>query len=220
MGRQCARVLIAEQYPLVAGFLRKLVASAGDLEVVGEVESGAELTAFVATHELDVLLLGMNVRDANSLELVRRVHTLVPRLPVCLVSFGEDPRALAMPAFRAGASGLVTRMSAPEAVIDAIRALVRGERFADCAAVDGMMIDAAGDRGTGRRTLSPREFQVLQMLAFGKGTGEIAAALNLSPKTVSTHKTRLCQKLRLQSIPELVHFAIEHRLAGHGHARP
>ncbi|MGE5467584.1 MAG: LuxR C-terminal-related transcriptional regulator [Ignavibacteria bacterium] len=206
------RVLIAAGYPLIAGCLRRVVETSSDFEVVGEVISAKEILDAVRGGRLDVLLLCMSQPEANPLDLIRRLHIEAPSLQICAVSFGDNARFLAMPSLRAGAAGFVTKFSSPETLHEAIRKLASGERYVDMIAVNDIMQDLESGAGTRGRALSQREIQVLQMLTDGRQTSEIADMLNLSVKTVSTHKTRLYQKLHVNSVAELVRYAVEHKL--------
>jgi DNA-binding NarL/FixJ family response regulator len=118
-----------------------------------------------------------------------------------------------MPSLKAGAAGFVTKYSSAETLHEAIRKLAGGERYVDMIAVNDIMLELENGNGNGK-ALSQREIQVLQMLTDGRQTSEIAGILNLSVKTVSTHKTRLYQKLHVNSVAELVRYAVEHKLLG------
>ncbi|HEX8989803.1 MAG TPA: response regulator transcription factor [Rhodocyclaceae bacterium] len=206
------KVLIAAGYPLIAGCLRQLVETADDCHVVGEATSGKDIMDTIRGTHVDVLLLCMSLPEANPLDLIRRVHIERPALQICAVSFGDNSRFLAMPALKAGAAGFVTKYSSPQTLHEAIRKLALGERYIDMIAVNDIMQDIEDGAAAGGRGLSQREIQVLQMLTDGRQTSEIADILNLSVKTVSTHKTRLYQKLRVNSVAELVRYAVEHKL--------
>jgi DNA-binding NarL/FixJ family response regulator len=205
------KVLIAAGYPLIAGCLRKVVETCSDFEVVGEVVSGREIFEAVRSMRVDVLLLCMSQPEANPLDLIRRLHVELPTLQICAVSFGDNARFIAMPSLKAGAAGFVTKFSSTETLHEAIRKLAGGERYVDMIAVNDIMQDLESGGSFGRG-LSQREIQVLQMLTDGRQTSEIADILNLSVKTVSTHKTRLYQKLHVSSVAELVRYAVEHKI--------
>ncbi|HEX8961716.1 MAG TPA: response regulator transcription factor [Rhodocyclaceae bacterium] len=206
------RVLIAAGYPLIAGCLRRVVETCDEFEVVGEVVSSKDIFDAIRTSQVDVLLLCMSQPEANPLDLIRRLHIDMPAIQICAVSFGDNARFIAMPTLRAGAAGFVTKFSSAETLHEAIRKLAGGERYVDMIAVNDIMQDLENGGAAGGRGLSQREIQVLQMLTDGRQTSEIADILNLSVKTVSTHKTRLYQKLRVNSVAELVRYAVEHKI--------
>lgn len=205
------KVLIAAGYPLIAGCLKRLVETSDEFEVVGEVLHSKDILETVRSKPVDVLLLCMSLPEANPLDLIRRIHIEMPSLQICAVSFGDNARFIAMPSLRAGAAGFVTKYSTPETLHEAIRKLANGERYVDMIAVNDIMQDLESGGSTGRG-LSQREIQVLQMLTDGRQTSEIAGILNLSVKTVSTHKTRLYQKLHINSVAELVRYAVEQKI--------
>jgi len=206
------KVLIAAGYPLIAGCLRRVIETSDEFEVVGEAANGKDILETVRSRPVDVLLLCMSQPEANPLDLIRRIHIDLPALQICAVSFGDNARFLAMPSLKAGAAGFVTKFSTPETLHEAIRKLAAGERYVDMIAVNDIMQEIESGTGGIGRSLSQREIQVLQMLTDGRPTSEIAGILNLSVKTVSTHKTRLYQKLRVSSVAELVRYAVEHKI--------
>lgn len=206
------KLLIAEGIPMIAASLRLIAEKHGAIEIVGEADNGRDVVEKLRTMPVDVLLIGMSLQGANTLDLIRRLHMEMPKLPICTVTFADNPRALAIPALRAGAAGFVTKFSDPKTLTDAIGKLARGERFLDAIAVDDIMSDLEAGYHVPSRVLSQRELQVFQMLTDGKPVSEIAHTLNISVKTVSTHKTRLYQKLRVNSVAQLVRYAVEHKL--------
>jgi DNA-binding NarL/FixJ family response regulator len=208
------KVLIAAGYPLIAGCLRRVVETCAEFDVVGEAFSGKEILDAVRGTPVDVLLLCMSQPEANPLDLIRRIHIELPALQICAVSFGDNARFIAMPSLKAGAAGFVTKYSSAEILHEAIRKLAGGERYVDMIAVNDIMQELESGAGSNGKGLSQREIQVLQMLTDGRQTSEIAGILNLSVKTVSTHKTRLYQKLHVNSVAELVRYAVENKLLG------
>lgn len=206
------KILIAAGYPLIAGCLRQVIETTDEFEVVGEATSSRDITEFIRSKPVDVLLLCMSLPEANPLDLIRRIHVERPGLQICAVSFGDNSRFIAMPALKAGAAGFVTKYSSPATLHEAIRKLATGDRYVDMIAVNDIMQDLEDGIGPGGKGLSQREIQVLQMITDGRQTSEIADILNLSVKTVSTHKTRLYQKLRINSVAELVRYAVDNKL--------
>lgn len=206
------KLLIAEGFPMIAASLRLILEKNGAIEVAGEVADGRMVVAALRSRPIDVLLIGMSLQGANTLDLIRRIRTEMPTLPICAITFADNPRPLAVPALRAGAAGFVTKFSAPEALTEAVSRLARGERYLDAIAVDDIVSNLEAGNRSASRMLSQREIQVFQMLTDGKPMSEIANTLNLSIKTVSTHKTRLYQKLHVHSMAGLVRYAVEHQL--------
>jgi DNA-binding NarL/FixJ family response regulator len=210
-----AKVLVAAGYPLIAGCLAAIIQANGtEFEVVGEAVDGRAVFDILRRSPVDILILSMTLPEGDALDILRRVHAEKPGLRICAVSFADNARFLAVPAVKAGASAFVTKHSEPQVLIEALRRLARGERYVDMAAVEEIMQDIESGGASPDRALSHRETQILQMLTEGRQTGEIADILNLSVKTVSTHRMRLYQKLHVKSVAELVRYAVEHRLIG------
>lgn len=206
------RILIADDHAIVRGGLKQIIATTTDIVAAGEATHGAEVIDKVRQTEPDLLLLDMTMPGLSGIDLVRRVRGDRPSLPILVLSMHNEGQVVSR-ALRAGAAGYVTKDSDPAILLSAIRKVAGGGRFIDPALVDAIVFDAGdGDRAP-HECLSDREFQVLQKIVAGEAIGEIGEALNLSAKTISTHKMRLMQKLGVDNNADLIRYAIRHGLA-------
>lgn len=207
------RLLIADDHAVVRRGLRQIVATTADLTVAAEASDGATVLAGVRAGNGDLLVMDMTMPGLCGVDLIRRVRSERPALPVLVLSMHNEAQVVAR-ALRAGAAGYVTKDCDPETLLAAMRKVAAGGRFIDPALVDTMVFDDAGADGDAppQSVLSDREFQVLQLLATGRSLNDIGERLNVSAKTVSTHKTRLMQKLGIDNNAALVRYAIRHGL--------
>lgn len=204
------RVLVADDHALVRQGLRQVLAAA-EFELAAEARNAWEVIELVRRGGIDVLLLDMSMPGPSGVELIRRMRDEAPRVPVLVLSMHADIQ-IAARAIKAGASGYLTKDSEPELLIEAIRQVGRGGNFIDPSLATRLVFDS-GRAGEGlHANLSNREYQVFLALVQGRGLVDIAEELSLSPKTVSTHKFRLMQKLGVESVSELVRYAMRHGL--------
>lgn len=204
------RILVADDHTIVREGLKQILAKSGDLEVAGEAANGNDVLKMVREQEWDMLVTDMSMPGRSGIELIKLVKEARPGLPVLVLSmYGEDQYAVR--AIRAGASGYLNKESASEQLVIAIRKIAAGGVHVSPAVAEALfknVRDGAPEKPHER--LSDREFQVLQLLVIGKSVSDIGVQLNLSPKTVSTHKTRLLEKMRMSNNAELIRYAIEH----------
>lgn len=205
------RVLIADDHRIVRQGLRQILEIADDIELVGEVADGHSAVDRLLADDCrcDVAVFDMAM-PGGGVELIQRVRGLFPHLPVLVLSMHEEA-TVASGALRAGASGYVTKDCDADTLLFAIRRLAAGGRYVDSALVDEAML--AGSEEPLHARLSEREHEVLLRLARGETVTEIARDLAVSAKTVSTHKTNLMHKLRVDNNADLVRYAIRHGLA-------
>jgi DNA-binding NarL/FixJ family response regulator len=205
------RVLIADDHTILREGLKQLLMAAGDLEVVGEARDGHEVLHQVRSLDFAVLL-DMSMPGRSGVELIKQVKAEKPRLRVLVLSMHQEHQ-YAVRAIRAGASGYLTKESAATQLVTAIRKVAGGGAFISAEVAEQLALDAM-PRGDGppHAQLSDREYQVFHLLASGRSVTDIAAQLNLSGKTVSTHKARLMEKLNVNNAAELIHYALRHRL--------
>ncbi|TKC81314.1 response regulator transcription factor [Trinickia terrae] len=204
-------ILIADDHAIVRSGLRQILATSSDFTVVGEAGCGAEVLSKLRACPAALLVLDMSMPGVSGIDLIRRVHSEHPALPILVLSMHNETQVVSR-ALRAGAAGYLTKDSDPEVLLSAIRKLAAGGRFIDPKLVDAVVFATHADEAPPHEVLSDREFQVLQMLAAGKSISEIADAFSLSAKTVSTHKMRLMQKLDLENNAALIRYAIKHGL--------
>ncbi len=204
------RVIVVDDHTLVRAGIRELLSTTDDICVVGEATNGAEAMGLIRQQEADLLLLDLSMPGVAGVDLIRRLIAEFPRLPILMLSMHNDG-AIVSRILKAGAKGYVTKDCEPETLLGAIRKVARGGRFIDPALVDDIVFES-NESESPQRVLSDREFQILQKLSSGLTLAEIAAELCLSPKTVSTHKTRLMQKLRLKTSADIIRYALNHNL--------
>jgi DNA-binding NarL/FixJ family response regulator len=206
------RVLLADDHVIVRAGLRELLADTGDVTVTGEAGNGQEVLASVRSCDYDVLVLDMSMPGRSGLELIRQVKGEKPRLPILVLSMHGEAQ-YAVRAIRAGASGYLTKDSAAEQLVAAIRRIAAGGAYVSPETAERLALDFNRPSEAAPHTLlSDREFQVFQMIVAGKTTSDIADALSLSVKTVSTHKSRILEKMSLGNQAELVRYAVRHKL--------
>ena len=202
------RVLMADDHSLILAGLRKLVEA--DCEVVGTVEDGRALVETAQTLRPDLILLDISMPLLNGLEAARQLRTLVPNSKLIFLTMHAN-LTYATEAFQAGASGYLLKHSAAEELSQAIQSVLQGRHYLTPLLTKEMMGSvlnpSTGERGTAT-ALTARQREVLQLVAEGKGTKEIATILRLSVKTVEFHKARLMQQLDRHSIADLTKYAI------------
>jgi DNA-binding NarL/FixJ family response regulator len=202
------RIVLADDHKIVRDGLKRILAST-DLEVVAEAADGDELLRLVRTADYDVAVLDMSMPGLSGLALIKRLKSEKPKLRILVLSMhGESQYAARV--LKAGASGYLNKDSAAEQLVGAIRKVAAGGVHIGEAAAASLV---AAEKSP-HEALSDREFEVLRLLVDGLGPTEIGERLHLSVKTVSTHKTRILEKLNLGSTAELVRYALEHKLVG------
>lgn len=202
------RVLLADDHAIIRDGVKQILADTDDLVVAGEAANGTAVLKLVAEQQWDVLVLDISMPGKNGLELIKLVRHERPRLPILIFSMHQEEQ-YALRALHAGASGYLTKESDGEVLIAAIRKVAAGgvhvsEKVAEMLARERM--PAMDDLPHAR--LSDREFQIFEKIVVGTRLTDIAGELNLSIKTVSTHKSRILQKMHMTSDTELVRYAI------------
>ena len=207
------RVLLADDHIIVRGGLRRILEESGDMEVVAEAAEGREALQQIHQTKPDVAVVDISMPGLDGLEVISQVRHYYPKMPILILTMHEEEQYVVR-AIAAGANGYITKRSAPEQLVKAIRKVHAGGRYlSDTAAESLAQHLAGGKRHTSPLdTLSNREIQVLRHLALGRTVKEIAQAYNLSPNTVHTYRLRLLKKLNLRNNSELSRFAIQNRL--------
>ncbi|MDH4043045.1 MAG: response regulator transcription factor [Gemmatimonadota bacterium] len=207
------RVLIADDHMLVRDGIRRMLESTTDIRVVGEVETGDGVLPAVAAEQPDVVLLDVAMPGRGFLETLRVLREQHPTVHTVVLS-GHAEEEYAERALKAGATGYVTKERSPDDLQDAIRRASRGLRYISETLAQHLAAHLTGDAVLpDHEHLSDREFQVLQSLGRGLSVKEIGAALELSPKTVSTYRERILEKLRLKTTADLIRYAVQHGIA-------
>jgi len=207
------RVLLADDHSIVRAGLRRLVEDAGDMVVIAEAADGRETIRKVRESPPDVAVIDLSMPGMDGLEVVSRLLSLYPKLPVLILTMHEEEQYV-IRAIRAGAMGYVTKRSAAEQLLTAIRKVHGGRRYITEAIAESLALRMAKE-SKGRApldSLSNREIQILRRLAQGQTNREIAADCHISVKTVDTYRGRLLRKLNLRNNAELTRFAMQNRL--------
>lgn len=204
------RVLIADDHAMVRDGLRRIIESEPGLRVSGQAVDGNSTLDRLCDTPCDILLLDLNMPAPNGPELIRQIRDYRTDLPILVLTMHNQP-AVARAALKAGASGFIAKDNDPDVLLHALRKVASGERFIEPRLAGILEPGAQVGDAPG---LTEREIEVLRRLAAGESNSEIARALVLSEKTISTHKTNLMAKLRLGSLAELVRFADEVRKIG------
>lgn len=206
------RLLLADDHAIVRSGLKQLFSLAPDLRVVGEAVDGAGVLDALRAQLPDLVLLDINMPGLSGPDLIARIKSHWPALPVLVLSMHNEPQVAAR-VLKAGASGYVTKDSEMEVLLAAIRRVAGGGRFIVPELAEKLVFDmSSGGEKPPHALLSDRELEVFNLLIAGKGVNDIAATLCISNKTVSTHKTRLMEKMNLESTAELVRYALQHGL--------
>ncbi len=209
------RLLLADDHRMMREGLRKLLEAHDGFEVIGEAENGREAVAQARALRPDVVVMDLGMKELNGVEATRQIRAELPRVSVVVLSTHarED---YVLKALEAGASAYVLKISAHQELIEAIQAAVQGRSFLS-PEITRLVMDA-GVRGTpfaqdlGRSDLTAREREVLQLVAEGRTSGEIAARLSLATRTVEQHRQRIMDKLDLHSVAELTKYALRQGL--------
>ena len=201
------RVLIADDHKIVRDGLRRILVANPDVEVAGEASDGDQALALVRANEYDVALLDISMPGLSGIDLIKRLKLERPALRLLVLSMHNEDQYAAR-ALKAGASGYLNKDSAAEQLIGVLRKVAGGGVHIGEAAAASLV---AAEREP-HHALSNREFEVLRLLVAGSSPTAIAEQLHLSVKTVSTHKTRLLEKLKLRTTADLVRYALENKL--------
>jgi len=207
------RVLLADDHGIVRAGLRRLIEESDDMSVVEEASDGREAIAKTASSLPDVAVVDISMPGMDGLEVITQIKALFPKLPILVLTMHEEEQYV-IRALKVGAMGYVTKRSAPEQLVQAIRKVHGGGRFLSDSAAEALAARLSrGESGpSSLDSLSNREIQVLRCLALGRTNREIADTYGLSIKTVDTYRSRLLAKLNLRNNAELSRFAIHNRL--------
>jgi DNA-binding NarL/FixJ family response regulator len=207
------RIVMADDHAIVREGLKRIVSEIRDMAVVGEAADGTQVMQRVRELEFDILVLDLSMPGRSGMELIRLVRAEKPKLRILVLSMHQELQ-YAIRAIKSGASGYLTKESAPAQLEQAIRKIAGGGAFITAEVAEQLALGAMpGSEAYPHETLSDREFEVFRLLAEGVSVTDIANRLKLSVKTVSTHKANLMQKMGLQNASELIRYAIKHGLA-------
>ena len=206
------RILIADDHMLIREGLKKIIDKEIDISIIGEAKNGAEIMDFLAKKPFDVLVLDISLPDRDGLDVLKEIKILNPSISVLILSMHPEDR-FAVRALRAGASGYITKESASDELVNAIRKVTTGGKYVSRQLAEKLAFDL--DWNTDKELherLSNREFQILLLLGSGKTVKEISDNLCISSSTVNTYRTRILEKMGMHSNVQLIHYVIRNKL--------
>ena len=206
------RVLLADDHAIVRSGLKEILEATGDIIVAAEATNGHEALARVRESEVDVAVLDLSMPGRSGVELIKLIKAERPRLRLLVLSMHSEEQ-YAVRAVRAGAAGYLTKESAADELVAAIRRIAAGGAYISPETAERLVLASnTGAEGPPHTQLSNREYEVFRALVAGRSVSDIAATLNLSVKTISTHKSRILDKMGMSSQAELVRYALRHNL--------
>lgn len=206
------RVLVADDHAIVRRGLRDLLGETADIVVAAEAGTASEALDFARRQPLDVVVLDLSLPGRGGLELLAELKAEHPELPVLILTMHPEDQ-YAVRAIKAGAAGYLTKESAPDVLVEAVRRVAGGGRYVSPTLAETLAVHLGGKRQReAHEALSDREFQVFRRLAGGRTVGQIADELSLSVKTVSTYRSRILEKMGLSTNAELMQYAFRHKL--------
>jgi DNA-binding NarL/FixJ family response regulator len=206
------RVLIADDHPIVREGLRRIASMEAEITVVAEAASAEEMFGALTRAPVDVILLDVSMPGSNFLETLKRIRDDHPSVKILVLSVHPEDQ-WAVRALRGGASGYLTKDHSPEELVAAVRRVYRGGRYVSASLAERLALELApGSDRLPHNRLSDREFEVLCALGSGLSVKEASEKLGVSPKTVSTYRTRLMEKMQMATTAELVRYAAQHGL--------
>lgn len=207
------RILLADDHAIVRDGLRRIIEATDDLAVAGEAVDGKQVIEQVRSGTYDLVVLDLSMPGSSGIEMIKHIKSVAPRVKVLVLSMHAEEQ-YAVRAIRAGASGYLTKDCAPQLFVGAIRKLAAGGVYISQTVAEQLALNLNQGPNTElpHTSLSDRELEVFMALVAGEHVSNIATRLNLSVKTVSTHKARVLEKMGMDSLAELVRYAVAHRL--------
>jgi len=206
------RILIADDHPVFRRGLRQIISETSDMVVADEASSGWEVLAQVRASDCDVVLLDISLPGMNGLDVLRQLKNERPKLPVLMLTMYPE-RQFAVRALKDGASGYLTKESAPDELVAAIHKVSTGGQYVSSSLAEELASYVRNDsKKPPHEALSNREYQVMCLIASGKTVTEIADELLLSAKTISTYRSRVLGKMKMKNSAELMSYAIKNHL--------
>jgi two-component system invasion response regulator UvrY len=206
------KILIADDHPVVRKGLREIIEETSDMEVADEASNGQEVLAKVFKRDFDVVLLDISMPGRSGLDILKELKSQLPKLAVLVLSIHPEEQ-YAVRVLKAGASGYLTKKSAPEELVTALRKVSAGGKYVSPSLAEKLASALeTGIEKPPHEALSAREYEVMRKIALGKTVTEIAKELFLSPKTISTYRSRILEKIGIKNNAELIRYAIKNRL--------
>ena len=184
---------------------------ASDVAEFGDARSGSEAVNLIRERDWDIAILDISLSGRSGLEVLKEIKQMKPKLPVLMLSMHAEDQ-YAMRAFKAGASGYISKASSRDELRDAVLKVIKGGRYISPSMAERMVFDLSSSEKLPHEQLSDRELEVLCLIASGRTVGEIAGSLSLSDKTISTYRRRILDKMQMSTNAELTHYAIKNGL--------
>jgi len=206
------KVLIADDHTIVRKGLEQILEETSDLTVAGQAKNGHQVIEKISKDHFDVVVLDISMPGRNGLDILKQIKSIQPKLPILILSmYPEDQYAKRV--LKAGAQGYISKESATEQLVTAIRRVAGGRKYITANLAEKLASDLEKDHtGLPHEKLSDREFQVMCMIAAGKTVSAIADELALSVKTISTNRTRILEKMNLKNNAEIICYAVKNNL--------
>lgn len=205
------RIVIADDHEIVRAGLKQIISDDDDMVVLGESNNGENLIELVKKNDYDIVLLDLKMSGISGIDVIKHLKVIKPDLPIIVLSMHAEDQ-YAVRTIKAGASGYLTKETAAENLIIAIRKVVSGGKYISPTLAETLADSIAGGSELPHEKLTDREFQVTCMIASGKTVSEIASELFLSVKTISTYRQRILEKMNMKNNSELTHYAIKNNL--------
>jgi len=206
------RIVIADDHEIVRAGLKQIISDDEDMEVLGESNNGENLIELVKKNDYDVVLLDLKMSGISGIDVIKHIKIIKPDLPIIVLSMHAEDQ-YAVRTIKAGASGYLTKETAAENLITAVRRVVSGGKYISPTLAETLADSIAGGGiDLPHEKLTDREFQVMCMIASGKTVSEIGSELFLSVKTISTYRQRILEKMNMKNNSELTHYAIKNTL--------
>jgi len=205
------RILLVDDHPVVRQGIKQVLSGAFEPALVGEAANVEQGLSEVRSTDWDVMVLDLSLPGANGLDLLKDLRRERPTLPVLVLSMHPADQ-FARRAMNAGASGYLTKDSAPTELVKAVSEVMAGRRYVNPAVVEKLVMNEQPDGKRPHELLSDREYQVLRMIASGLTVSQVAARLSLSVKTISTYRARVLEKMNMKTTAELMHYGIQQGL--------
>lgn len=205
-------VFLVDDHPLVRQGLAQIINHETDMEVIGEAEDASHALHLIETKQPDLVIVDISLRGNNGLELIKNIKAVLPNLPILVFSM-HDECVYAQRALRAGARAYVMKQESADKILLAIRRIIGGDIYVSHRVADQVLQQLVNGKTTGTESpidrLSDRELEVIQLIGKGLSTREIASSLNLSVKTIESHRAHIKEKLNLRNATELVQFSVQ-----------
>ena len=208
------KILLADDHIIVREGLKKIFEKENDLQLCGEAENANDVLKFLKTNNCDIVLLDINLPDKSGLDIMKEIKKSKPNIKIIILSiYPED--SFAIIAFELGASGYLTKDTSTHVLLNAIRKVSKGGKYISEGVAEKLASKVDGDAvRSPHERLSKRELQVLLLMAKGKTNSEIAKELSLGYNTISTYRTRILEKMEMNSNAALIHYVISKNLLG------